>query len=88
MPEPHGNQCSYDVRGGDDDGSSFERFGGGGRNRSRGNQVQNRQFRDIIKKYGLSKGEQRQLHDCIQGEDLDYHGLEDAVRTLFPHKFK
>ncbi|MCQ6557498.1 SpvB/TcaC N-terminal domain-containing protein [Paenibacillus mendelii] len=71
----------------DDDGSSFERMTGGGRNRPRGNQIQNKQFNDIVKKYNLTKDEKQQLHRAIQGEDLDYHGLEDAVRSLFPHKF-
>jgi RHS repeat-associated protein len=72
-------------RGGDDDDfAGSERIGRGGRNRPRSNQAQNEQFKAVADKYGLSKSEQRTLHDYIQGEDLGYEGLERSLLELFP----
>jgi hypothetical protein len=72
--------------GDDEDFGSDERIGRPGRNRPGNNQVQNEQVKALARKYGLSKSEQRQFHNYIQDEDLDFAGLEDALRGFFPNK--
>lgn len=69
-------------------------FGGGGAGgrsrigRSRGNtprnnQTQNKQFRDISKKLGLSKQQQRVLHEAISHEGMGYQELLQFAQELF-----
>jgi len=82
------NVLMMSGRGDDDDEQpTFEKFGGGGNKRPRGNTLQNKAFRDISKKYGLTKDEERRLHDYIQNEDFGFHELETAVQDLFPEKY-
>lgn len=56
---------------------------GGGQNRSRNNQVQNKQFDSLAKKYGLDKNQRTDLHIEIQGMDLDYKGLDNYIKEIF-----
>ncbi len=44
---------------------------------------ENKVVRDVSKKLKLSKDQQRQLHDEISGQGLDYHGILDAAKGMF-----
>ena len=44
---------------------------------------ENKQLRDIVKKLGLSKDQQRRLHDEISGQGLDYKQIEQTAQDLF-----
>ncbi|MCI0721222.1 MAG: hypothetical protein L0338_19955, partial [Acidobacteria bacterium] len=72
------------MSGGNGD-DPFEKIGRPGRSRPGSNQAQNEQVRSLAKKYNLSREQQRQLHDYIQGEDLGYADLEQIIRQLFPN---
>lgn len=50
------------------------------------NQAQNKQFRNIAKKLGLSKDEQRMLHDYISHQGLGYQELLELAKELFNKK--
>lgn len=85
LQKPGGNYivktCGYVITNG---------FGGGrsrmGRNRGntpRNNQAQNRQFRDVARKLGLTKQQQRDLHRAIHHEGMGYQELYEFAQELF-----
>lgn len=47
------------------------------------NQAQNKQVRDICVRLGLSKAQQRQLHDEISGQNLSYKQIYDIAVDMF-----
>ncbi|MDQ0564128.1 RHS repeat-associated protein [Rhizobium mesoamericanum] len=47
------------------------------------NQAQNKQFRDICVSLGLSKDQQRRLHDEITGQNLSYHDIKQTAIDMF-----
>lgn len=52
-------------------------------NTPRNNQAQNKQFRDVSNKLGLSKQQQRELHEAISHEGMGYQELLQFVQELF-----
>lgn len=47
------------------------------------NQAQNKSFRDVVKKLGLNKDEQRQLHDAISHQNYSYQEILEEARYMF-----
>ena len=47
------------------------------------NQYENKQFRSLVKKYRLTKDQQRILHDEITKMNYDYHEIEKLIWELF-----
>jgi hypothetical protein len=47
------------------------------------NQAQNKQFKAVVKIFGLSKEQARQLHQEISGENLGYHEIMERAQDMF-----
>jgi len=45
--------------------------------------AENRVVRDVVRRLGLSKGQQRRLHREISGQGMDYHEILETARSLF-----
>jgi hypothetical protein len=45
---------------------------------------ENSQVRDVVKKLGLDKDQQRLLHDEITGQGLDYKQILEEAERMFP----
>ncbi|WP_339099603.1 hypothetical protein IGL98_001362 [Enterococcus sp. DIV0840] len=70
----------------DDYSRKVERMGPRKGNTPGNNQAQNKQVRDIVKKYKLNKKQQRQLHDEITGQGFDYHEIEEIAEAILNGK--
>lgn len=66
----------------DDYSRKVERMGPRKGNTPGNNQAQNKQVRDIVKKFKLNKKQQRQLHDEITGQGFDYHEIEEIAEAI------
>ncbi|WP_241495782.1 hypothetical protein [Paraburkholderia monticola] len=49
----------------------------------RNNQVQNKQFKAVVKALGLNKNQARQLHDDISKQSLGYHEMLERGQDMF-----
>lgn len=58
-------------------------FGLGSTGTPGNNQAQNKQVRDIVRELGLSKGQRRELHDAITGQDYGYHEIKAIAIDMF-----
>jgi RHS repeat-associated protein len=52
----------------------------------RGNQRQNRDFRDVVNEFELDDDQARSFHEEITGEDLDYQQIRERAGDLFGPK--
>ena len=43
----------------------------------------NKQVRDIVKEFGLTREQQQQLHRAISGENMTYQEIRDLAKSLF-----
>jgi RHS repeat-associated protein len=45
--------------------------------------AENKKLRDIARELGLTKDQQRRLHEEVSGQDLNYHEIMEFARSLF-----
>lgn len=64
-------------------GGGSSRMGRSRGNTPRSNQAQNKQFRDLAKKLGLTKDQQRQLHDAISHQGMSYQEILNFAQDIF-----
>ena len=49
----------------------------------RNNQVQNKQFNDVVNKLRLTKDQARRLHETITGQGYDYQEILQTAKDMF-----
>ncbi|MEN9918316.1 MAG: hypothetical protein RL662_752 [Bacteroidota bacterium] len=81
--EVEGNENYYVTEDGILVHNGCEKMGRPKGNMPGNNQVQNKQVRDLVNKYRLTKDEQRTLHDYISGQGLGYHDIEQIIKEIF-----
>jgi hypothetical protein len=45
--------------------------------------AENKKLRDIARELGLTKDQQRRLHEEVSGQDLNYHEIKEIAESLF-----
>ncbi|WP_153075405.1 hemagglutinin repeat-containing protein [Paraburkholderia bonniea] len=61
----------------------FETWNNGASGTPGNNQAQNKQFRAIVVQLGLTKDQQRLLHEEITGQNLGYHEILETAKGMF-----
>ena len=66
--------------------NNIEKMGKAKGKMSGNHDVQNKQFKDVVKKLNLNKSQARQLHAAVGGQGYGYHEIMIEAKAMFKKK--